>query len=163
MKSQTLRNNMKSFETAFDHTIPAGMYIVARLNSRGITEYTLESMIETTEHLMTCGFNITYAYTNRNEILLLFDLNESSYNRIERKFVSILASEASAKLTQITGNLATFDNRIVVLPNKNMAVRYFHSREASGESSSSYWKLEGDGKRILISMHSGEMIADLLD
>lgn len=165
MKFTESSNKMKAFETNMTEVAP-GMYIVARLNSRGVIRHSIEVLVETTEHLMTCGFNVTYAYTENNEtseISLLFDVNENSYGRKTSKFVSILASEASAKLTQLTGILATFDSRVLALPNKDLVVDYFRSRASDTENSSwSYWKVNTNG-RHLISVRNGEMIADLMD
>lgn len=154
---------MKSFEDVTNPAIAPEMYIVARLHSRGIVEHRLQSMIETTEHLMTCGFNVTYAYTEHHEISLLFDIKENSYERKTSKLISILAAEASAKLTQLSGDLATFDSRIIALPNKNLVVDYFRSRVTDSDNSSwSYWKGGKKSIRELITVRTGEMIADLM-
>ncbi len=56
-------------------------------------------MIETVKHLMNCGFRIRYAYTQSDEISLLFHFNEETFNRKLRKYHSVLAAEASAKFS----------------------------------------------------------------
>lgn len=74
-------------------------------------------MIETTKHLMGCGFKIKYAYIQSDEISLLFDLNEGAFSRKTRKINSILAGEASAMFSVLLGQVAAFDCRISELPN----------------------------------------------
>ena len=68
-------------------------------------------MVDTAEHLMSCGFQVIYGYTQSDEISLLFDRGETSFGRKLRKYQSILAGEASAKLSLLLGNLAVFDCR----------------------------------------------------
>lgn len=169
MKSHTFNNNkMKAFETAMDQVVAPEMYIVARLNvqanfaSGGPIDLELDPMIETTHHLMTCGFNVTYASTTSREITLLFDLHENSFGRKTNKFVSILASEGSAKLTQVVDELMVLDCRAVALPNKALVVDYFNWRGDLSETSLrawSYWKNNSDGRRELITIDNSEVIA----
>ncbi len=139
-------------------------YIVAQLNRRGVIDFTLADMIETTEHLMTCGFNVTYAHTGLRTILLLFDINENSYDRKANLLVSILAAEASAKLTQLSGQIATFDSRILEFPNKDLVAEYFQSRKTDSNNSSwSYWKGSKTSIRELATVKSGKMIEGIND
>jgi len=151
-----------------DQVIPPEMYIVARLNVagqrglRGSNDLQLEAMIETTHHLMTCGFNVTYANTTVSEIALLFDLHESSFGRKTNKFNSILASEGSAKLTQVTDELVALDCRTVALPNKTLVTEYFNWRAAHSKTSLrawSYWQAQPGGRRELITIDNAEVLA----
>jgi tRNA(His) 5'-end guanylyltransferase len=85
--------------------------MVARIDGRSFTRLTKEVaqfeapfdarfrdlMIETTKHLMNCGFKVIYGYTESDEISLLFDPNINVFGRKTRKYNSILAGEASAK------------------------------------------------------------------
>ena len=41
-------------------------------------------MLETTRHLMSCGFQAVYGYTQSDEISILFHPNENSFSRKER-------------------------------------------------------------------------------
>jgi len=153
---------MKAFEAAMDQVVAPEMYIVARLNVMGQCDPQLDAMIETTHHLMTCGFNVTYANTTMSEISLLFDLHESSFGRKTNKFNSILASEGSAKLTQVTDELAVLDCRTVALPNKTLVVEYFNWRAALSKTSLrawSYWQSLPDGRRELVTIDNTEVIA----
>lgn len=127
------------------------MYMIARLHGRGIMFHDdlTNSLVDVTEHLMTCGFNITYAHTTRDEISLLFHVDEDSYHRNEADIVSVLAGEASARLTYIMRQFATFDCTLIALANKKMVKEYFQSR--SGKANVwSYWESFEMGKRQLV-------------
>ena len=126
MRFEDLDTRLRQYETANDFCVPAANYIVVRLDGRGFTRLTKDIwqfeapfdvrfrdlMVETTNHLLQCGFNIVYGYTQSDEISLLFHYKEESFNRKERKILSILASEASAKFSVMHGQIATFDAQI---------------------------------------------------
>ena len=158
MKFKELDNKMRVFETAADVCVLPGMYMVARLDGRGFTKLTKtgnfevpfdvrfrDMMVDTTEALMNCGFEIVYAYTESDEISLLFGLRENLFNRKLRKLNSTLAGEASARFSLAMGEVATFDCRISQLPNANLVVDYFRWRNEDAArnalNSYCYWTL----------------------
>ena len=126
MHFEDLDRRLRVFETAHDRAVPPETYIVARIDGRSFTRLTKETvgfeapfdvrfrdmMVETIRHLMTCGFTITYGYTQSDEISLLFDLNEQSFGRKTRKLISVLAGEASAKFSVLLGQVGAFDCRL---------------------------------------------------
>jgi hypothetical protein len=77
MNFDELDKRMRISETAHDHCVLPGLFMVARLDSRNFTPLTREShhfdapldermrdhMVETTRHLLQCGFQIVYGYT----------------------------------------------------------------------------------------------------
>jgi len=162
MKFDELDAKMRVYETAQDICVLPEMYIVARIDGRGFTKLTKEVhkfeapfderfrdyMIETTKHLMNCGFNIIYGYTESDEISLLFDFNETLFGRKHRKYNSILSGEASAKFSTLLGAIGTFDCRLSELPNKDLVVDYFRWRNEDAFRNSlnahCYWKLRKD-------------------
>ncbi|MGB6295428.1 MAG: tRNA(His) guanylyltransferase Thg1 family protein, partial [Rivularia sp. (in: cyanobacteria)] len=95
MKFDELDTKMRVFETAHDYCVLPGIYIVARLDGRGFTRLTKDVhkfkapyderfrdyMLDTVEHLMNSGFDITYGYTQSDEISLLFSLEDETFNR----------------------------------------------------------------------------------
>jgi tRNA(His) 5'-end guanylyltransferase len=111
MKFDELDQRMRVFETAHDICVLPQVYMVARIDGRSFTRLTKEvhkfeapfdvrmrdMMAETTKHLMSCGFNVIFGYTQSDEISLLFNPAFSAFERKLRKYNSILASEASAK------------------------------------------------------------------
>lgn len=163
MKFDDLNKKMRVFETAHDHCVLPEMFMVARIDGRGFTRLTKELhdfeapfderfrdyMIGTTEHLVDCGFRVIYGYTQSDEISLLFHREESSFGRKVRKFNSLLASEASAKFSMLLGDMATFDCRIVQLPNEELVVDYFRWRNEDAHRNAlnahCYWALRKEG------------------
>jgi len=163
MDFDTLDKQMRRFEQSFDRIMLEGIYLVARLDGRGFTrltkkEWNLETpfdikfrdaMIETTKHLMDCGFRMIYGFTESDEISLLFHLNDDTYSRKDRKLISILASEASVAFSMHTGKAAVFDNRLIPLPTIENVVDYFRWRQEDAHRNSlnshCYWALRKEG------------------
>ncbi len=114
MKFDDLDKKMRVFETAADLCVLPGVFMVARLDGRSFTRLTKETcrfeapfdvrfrdlMVGVAESLMTCGFRVLYAYTESDEISLLFDPDERLFGRKLRKYNSTLAGEASARLPE---------------------------------------------------------------
>jgi tRNA(His) guanylyltransferase len=166
MKFDELDAKMRVFETAHDYCVLPGIYMVARLDGRGFTKLTKEvyqfeapyderlrdCMIATTEHLMNCGFNILYGYTQSDEISILFHPEISTFERKLRKFNSILAGEASAKFSLTLGGHAAFDCRISELPNINYVCDYFRWRNEDAHRNAlnahCYWMLRKEGRSV---------------
>lgn len=166
MKFDELDQKMRVFETAADHCVLPGIYMVARIDGRNFTRLTKESdrfeapfdvgfrdyMLATTEHLMGCGFRVVYGYTESDEISLLFHLHEDTFGRKTRKYTSILAGEASAKFSLLLGDLACFDCRICELPNEQVVVDYFRWRNEDAHRNAlnahCYWMLRSQGMDV---------------
>lgn len=143
MKFTDLDKKMRIYETAHDHCILPNMYMVARIDGRCFTTLTKDKhafeapydirfrdmMIETVKHLMRCGFKVLYGYTQSDEISLLLDLHESTFERKERKLNSVLAGEASAKFSLQLGDIGVFDSRICQLPTQQLVIDYFRWRQ----------------------------------
>lgn len=163
MDFDILDKQMRKFEQSLDRTMLEGIYVVARLDGHGFTrltkkEWDLEkpfdikfrdAMIETTRHLMDCGFRIIYGYTQSDEISLLFHLKDNTFGRKERKLISILASEASVAFSMYMGRAAVFDNRLVPLPSTENVTDYFRWRQEDANRNSlnshCYWALRKEG------------------
>lgn len=165
MKFDELDGKMRVFETAHDYCVLPELYMVARIDGRSFTRLTKNvhqfeapfdstfrnHMVETTNHLMNCGFRVVYGYTQSDEISLLFHLTETSFSRKERKYNSILAGEASAKFSLLLGDVASFDCRIIQLPNQDLVIDYFRWRNEDAYRNAlnahCYWVLRNDGKK----------------
>lgn len=125
MKFDDLDKKMRVFETSTDLCVLPGMFMVARLDGRSFTRLTKEVaqfeapfdmrfrdlMVATAESLMTCGFRVSYAYTESDEISLLFDPAEQLFGRKLRKYNSTLAGEASAQFSVRFGQPAIANSR----------------------------------------------------
>lgn len=166
VKFDELDARMRVFETAHDLCVLPGIHMVARIDGRSFTRLTKEvhqfeapfdvrfrdMMVETTRYLMgEAGIRFVYGYTQSDEISLLFDRDESSFGRKLRKLNSVLAGEASAKFTNLLGDVAAFDCRISQLPGSNHVIDYFRWRNEDAHRNSlnahCYWKLRQEGMR----------------
>jgi len=164
VKFDDLDSKMRVFETNHDQSVLPGLYIVARIDGRSFTHLTRDKhhfeapydervrdlMLETTCHLMNCGFQAVYGYTQSDEISILFHPNENSFSRKERKFISILASEASARFSLSLGDMAAFDARLSLLPTTALVVDYFRWRMEDAARNClngyCYWTLRKQGQ-----------------
>ncbi|MFW2178051.1 MULTISPECIES: tRNA(His) guanylyltransferase Thg1 family protein [unclassified Moraxella] len=180
MRFEELDTKMRVFETAHDYCITPQVYIVVRLDGRGFTKKTKElwqleapfdvrfneAMANTTKHLMNCGFNIIYGYTQSDEISLLFHPNEDTFNRKTRKIISVLAGEASGFFSLAMGELASFDARICELPTRQLVTDYFSWRQEDAHRNSlnahCYWlqRHQGVDKATATAFLSGKALAD---
>lgn len=163
MKFDDLDARMRVYETAHDHSVLPNLFMVARLDGRNFTRLTKEVhefkapfdeqfrdyMVETMLHLMDCGFRIVYGFTESDEISLFFHPKEDTFSRKLRKYNSILAGEASAKLSLLLGDIACMDCRISQLPRINDVVDYFRWRNEdafrNSLSAHCYWMLRKTG------------------
>lgn len=163
MNFDELDRKMRVYEQSLDQTILPEMHMVARLDGRGFTRLTKklmkfeapfdarfrDCMAETTMHLMDCGFRVVYAYTESDEISLLFHPEESSFGRKVRKYNSILAGEASAALSIKLGRVAVFDCRMVPLPAVERVQDFFLWRQEDAHRNAlnahCYWLLRREG------------------
>lgn len=163
MKFSELDKRMRVFETAHDHCVLPGIYMVARIDGRGFTRLTREvhkfeapfdealrdHMIATTQHLMDCGFRTLFGYTQSDEISLLFHRDEDAFGRKLRKYDSILAGEASSCFSLRLGALAAFDSRICQLPDERRVIDYFRWRSEDAHRNAlnghCYWLLRDSG------------------
>ena len=138
-----LDKKMRIYEQSLDQVLLPETYMVARLDGRGFSRLTKEickftapfderfrdMMIQTAEAVMSCGFRVVYAFTESDEISLLFDKGEDTFGRKVRKYNSTLAGEASAAISLALGRVATFDCRIVPLPTIERVQDYFRWRQ----------------------------------
>jgi len=166
MKFDDLDTQMRVFETAHDHCVLPGIFMVARLDGRGFTRLTRQEhkfeapfderfrdyMTITAGHLMTCGFRAVYGHTQSDEISILLHRDEASFDRKLRKLNSILAGEASACISLHLDSLASFDCRISQLPTEQLVVKYFRWRQEDATrnalNSHCYWLMRKAGKTV---------------
>jgi tRNA(His) guanylyltransferase len=165
MRIDDLGDRMRAFETALDPSVLPGVLMVARLDGRNFTRLTKEThpfeapfdrrfhdyMLQTAEHLMgDCGLKVVYAFTQSDEISLLFGPGEDGFGRRLRKLLSVLSGEASARFSLLLGAVAVFDCRIAQLPSEEFVVDYFRWRGEDARRNAlnahCYWLLRGLGR-----------------
>ena len=172
MKFDDFDKKMRSYEESLDQIIPEDIYIVARLDGRSFTKLTKETvgfdapfderfrnlMVDTTKYLIeNSGFQILYGYTQSDEISLLFKKTDNTFGRKVRKINTTLAAEASVAFNKFYQNLhgvpsgimATFDCRVIPLPNLEKVKDYFLWRQEDSNRNAlngwCYWTLRKEG------------------
>ena len=163
MKFEQLDRRMRTYETAHDHCVLPGVHMVARIDGRSFSHLTRvaqrfdapydarfrDCMVATLEHLMSCGFSVLYGYTQSDEMSLLFRRDEAAFGRKLRKYLSVLAGEASARFSLSLGAPAAFDCRISQLPRDADVVDYFRWRHEDAHRNAlnghCYWLLRRQG------------------
>lgn len=155
---------MRTYEESLDQYISDNDYIAVRLDGRSFTRLTKrvcnfkapfddrfrDLMTNTVKSLMDCGFKVVYGYTESDEISLLFHPSENTFSRKVRKINTTLAGEASAAFSLQLGQVATFDSRVIPLPDKKRVGDYFRWRQEDSRRNAlngyCYWTLRDEGK-----------------
>lgn len=166
MRFDDLDRKMRVFETAHDFCVLPEVFMVARLDGRSFTRLTKEThrfeapfdvrmrdmMTATVQHLMQCGFDVLFGYTQSDEISLLFAPSIRTFDRKLRKFNSVLAGEASAKFSLLLGDVGVFDCRVSQLPTQNLVMDYFRWRSEDAHRNAlnahCYWLLRKQGQTV---------------
>ncbi len=127
-----------------------------------------DAMVATARGMME-EFGAKVAYLQSDEISLLFGKRFDLFHREVEKIDSITASYAGSCFTQtaaIKDQIATFDSRIIVLPQDELIIDYFHWRHVDAVrnalNSWSYWTLrqkEGLDVREATSQLAGKTAA----
>ena len=181
MKFDEFDKVMRVYEESLDQFILPDLFIAARLDGRSFTRLTKEVcqfdapfdirfrdlMVNTLRSLMmNAGFRIIYGFTESDEISLLFHPEDNTFGRKVRKINTTLAGEASAAFSLALGQAATFDCRVIPLPNADRVADYFLWRQEDSHRNSlnahCYWALrrEGISARKATSMMEGMSVAD---
>lgn len=157
---------MRQYESD-DTKIPSEGFTVARLDGRNFTRLTTacahpfdkgfaQCVVDVLGHMMKAsGFRIIYGYAYSDELSLLFHQNDRTFDRRLSKWLSVLAAEASTKMTcALTVGTwsephAAFDCRIIQLPDAERVIDYFRWRQGSclinALNARCYWTLIDQG------------------
>lgn len=162
MNFKAFDSKMRAYEESLDQIITKGNYIIVRLDGKSfhtlVDKYGYDHpfdfsfnvrMVDSIFNLIeNSGFNISYAYTQSDEVSLLLDLNDDTYGRKVRKINSILASTLSIYFNLFETNkkfLGVFDSRVIPLPNIDLVYDYFLWRQEDANrnalNSYCYWTL----------------------
>lgn len=146
-----LEKKMQKFESYQKVYALPDMYLIAKINGRNFTKLTKDIydfkapydkifrdyMIETIKHLLNKDFNIIYAYTQSDEISLLFKFNSETFDRNLNDYNMNLSSEVSSKFSILLGGVATFECCMFQLPTVNHVYDYYN------------WKYEESQRKAL--------------
>ncbi|WP_033439587.1 tRNA(His) guanylyltransferase Thg1 family protein [Saccharothrix sp. NRRL B-16314] len=141
-------------------TVPAGVWMVVRVDGRGFSRFTEERfdkpfdarfsgfMVETAQALLT-EFDARYAYTESDEISVVLDPRHDLFGRSVEKVVSISAGIASSAFTHAAGEPAHFDSRIWIGAGAGDVLDYVSWRQADATRCAlngwCYWTLRKAG------------------
>jgi len=154
-----LGDRMKVAEASYDSSIPESYWIVVRVDGRAFHRFTETfekpvcerfsfSMVNVAETLMM-ELNGDFAFTQSDEISILFRPSWCLFGRRTQKIISISAAIASAKMTQLYGQSAQFDSRIIAFGNEQNILDYFDWRTKDAQRNSlnsfCFWTLVQKG------------------
>ncbi|MEG3954146.1 tRNA(His) guanylyltransferase Thg1 family protein [Microcoleus sp. herbarium2] len=161
MDNQTFEKKMRELEYFHSLRLLPETHTVIRADGRSFSKFTSSSfdkpfdlkfhelMVETAKALLS-ELDGIYAYTESDEISVLFPPDWDLFDRSLEKIVSISASIASATFTRAAQTAVSFDSRICSAANKSQVVDYFLWRQADAARCAlngwSYWMLRKNGE-----------------
>ncbi|WNG21247.1 tRNA(His) guanylyltransferase Thg1 family protein [Cystobacter fuscus] len=138
-----------------------GAWCVVRVDGRGFSRFTEthydkpfdvrmhEQMVRTASALLE-ELQGLYAYTESDEVSILFRPEWSLYDREVEKLVSLSAGLASATFTHAAGVPAVFDSRVWLGVNEDAVLDYFRWRQSDATRCAlngwCYWTLRKEGQ-----------------
>ena len=137
MRHPALADQLAPFEVFNGRELSVGKPLVARLVGRRFDQILDENgferpydprfgkaMVKTLSHLMT-ALGCSFGYVERTEL----SLYAISAGGDGRRLLSRIAGEAAAKLSLLTGHVATFDAHLYEFPDADLALEYFRWRQ----------------------------------
>jgi tRNA(His) 5'-end guanylyltransferase len=176
MDSDGFEKQMRSLEYFHSLRLLPGAWVVIRVDGRGFSQFTESRfnkpfdlgfhrmMVQTASALLE-GLHGIYAYTESDEISVLFRPNWDLFDRSLEKIVSISASIASSTFTHAYGSIVSFDSRVWLGVDKSQVVDYFRWRQADATRCAlngwCYWTLRqaGESARMATAMLDGQSVA----
>lgn len=176
MDSDSFELQMRALEYFHTLRLLPGAWVVIRVDGRGFSRFTESRfdkpfdlkfhglMVETTKALLVELQGI-YAYTESDEISVLFRPDWDLFDRSLEKIVSISASIASATFSHACQTAVNFDSRVWLGANKSQVVDYFRWRQADATRCAlngwCYWTLRQAGKSVgqATAMLNGQSVA----
>ncbi len=140
MKIAELEERMRALEYFHSLRLLPGVWTVLRLDGRGFTRLTADGyekpfderfrdcMITTATTLLE-ELQGLYAYTESDEISVLFPPEWDLFDRELEKLVSLSAAIASVAFTQAARVAGHFDSRVWLGANENLVEDYFRWRQ----------------------------------
>jgi tRNA(His) 5'-end guanylyltransferase len=161
MEPDELATRMRQGEVFHDLRLLPGAWTVLRVDGRGFSRFTEarfekpfdpafhQLMVRTASALLE-DLQGVYAYTQSDEISVLFRPDWSLFDRSMEKVVSLAAGLASASFTHAAGVPATFDGRAWLGASERSVLDYFQWRQSDGSRCAlhgwCYWTLRKEGR-----------------
>ncbi len=177
MDSDTFEKRMRASEWFHSLRCLPGAWVVLRLDGRGFTKFTeregfekpfdfkFQGLMRQTAQALLQELQGIYAYTESDEISLLFRPDWELFDREVEKLVSISASIASATFSLAHQGRAYFDSRVWLGASKEQVVDYFRWRQEDAARCAlngwCYWMLRKEGKSPTAAMEEmrGQSVA----
>ncbi len=160
MKPSDIEARMRALEYFHDLRLLPGTWAVIRVDGRSfskLTETAFEKPFDARFHAMMVAtasalmedFQGLYAYTESDEISILFAPEWGLFDRELEKLVSLSAATASAAFSLEIGARVSFDSRVWLGPSESLVVDYFRWRQADATRCAlngwCYWALRKEG------------------
>ncbi|KAI4710714.1 hypothetical protein J4E89_004303 [Alternaria sp. Ai002NY15] len=168
-KSLSLAARMKSYEAQFDQTLPLDKPIILRLDGHGFSRFTSHfarpfderihtAMISTCADLLHFFPRVTVAYTQSDEITLVFPEGVQSFNERVQKLCSLSASYCSVRFNKhLTDVLKSIPEPGVkgdveeVLGTAHFDARFFPVPDIAEALNNLIWRCRNDAVRNSVS------------
>jgi tRNA(His) 5'-end guanylyltransferase len=163
MKPADIEQRMRSLEVFHTQRLLPGAWPIIRVDGRGFSRFTAERfekpfdprfhewMVQTSQALLQELQGI-YAFTESDEISVLFRPDWDLFDRELEKLVSVSAGLASATFTHACGVPVHFDSRVCLAARKSQVVDYFRWRQADASRCAlngwCYWTLRKSGRGV---------------
>lgn len=163
MNTDEFEGRMRSFEYFHSLRIPPEVWVVIRVDGRSFSRLTEEgferpfdekfhSMMVGTSRALLEDLGGLYAFTESDEISVLFRPEWDLFDREVEKVVSISAGIASASFTLACSRAAPFDSRIWIGSGIDAVLDYFRWRQSDAARCAlngwAYWTLRKNGKSM---------------
>ena len=162
MNNDEFEKRMRALERFHALRLPPGMWTVLRVDGRSFTRLTstgfekpidrrFQQFMRQTAQALLEELHGVYAYTESDEISVLFDPDWDLFDRELEKLVSISAAIASATFTHVSQQIVHFDSRVWLGNTTADVVDYFRWRQTDAERCAlngwCYWTLRKAGKK----------------
>ncbi|RYG45168.1 tRNA 5'-guanylyltransferase, partial [bacterium] len=163
MKPDDFEKKLRLGEMFHSLRLPPNAWTVIRVDGRSFSRFTesrfekpfdprFRDMMLAAARALATELNAIYAYTESDEISLLFPRGWSLFDREVEKIVSISAGIASAAFSVAAGEPAHFDARVWVGATDDEAVDYFLWRQSDATrcclNGWVYWTLRNEGLSV---------------
>jgi tRNA(His) guanylyltransferase len=174
----TLADRMKQCEASFDSTLPQNVPVILRLDGHGFSKFTAhfckpfnqrihDAMAATCVDLLTIFPPATVAYTQSDEITLVFPNGVQSFNDRMPKLVSVASSFCSVKFNaNLSARLAAEPEPKVkksvhsVLGTAHFDGRFFAVPSVEEALNCLLWRCRGDAIRNAVSAFARTLFSD---
>ncbi len=163
MRPDELDGQMRQLEVFHSLRLLPGAWVILRLDGRGFSRFTEnrfekpfdarfhDGMVQTARAVLE-DLQGLYAYTESDEISVLFPRTWDLFDRELEKAVSLSASIASAALSLVFGTRVHFDSRAILAATDAQVVDYFRWRQADAARCAlngwTYWTLRKAGQSV---------------